>query len=67
MELSNEEKEYLADRDRKIHSVKVLSRNPWCVSVPSELLIECDTWILKPFQPTCKQGHPIKYVEANEK
>lgn len=67
MELSNEEKKYLADRDRKSHSVKVLSRNPWCASVPSELLTECDTWILKPFQPTCKKGHKIEYVEWKPK
>lgn len=48
---------------QKIHRVKVISKDPWCASVPSEMLAECDTWILKPLQKTCKKGHPIEYVE----
>lgn len=49
--------------ERKIHKVKLISENPWCASVPSEMLAECDTWILKPFQKTCKKGHIIEYVK----
>jgi hypothetical protein len=51
----------------KIHKVKLLSKEPFVVSVPSEMLMECDTWTLEPFQKTCKKGHTIKYVVDGKK
>lgn len=46
----------------KIHKVKLLSKEPWCVSIPSEMLAVCDTWTLEPWQKTCKKGHLIEYI-----
>lgn len=50
--------------EMKVHKVRLLHKDPFCASVPSEMLMECDTWILKPFQERCKRGHKIEYVES---
>lgn len=50
----------------KTHKVRLLSKDPFCVSVPSEMLMECDTWVLKPFQEKCKKGHKIEYIEGEK-
>lgn len=50
----------------KVHRIKIISKEPWCALVPSELL-ECDSWIISyPFQKTCKKGHLIEYYEAKD-
>ena len=47
----------------KIHRVKIVNKEPFCAIIPSEMLADCDTWTLEPFQKTCKKGHKIEYVE----